>query len=126
VYVIATLFIIFTTWLFTSTSGKADTTFYDINGFPVIIGAIGLFIFLMAFKADSPTLRFFGKTTTGIYLMHYIVLELVKRGVFGMKLNATTPNPYIGVPLTVAAVFLLSAILTWILLQIPILRRAVS
>ena len=126
VYMIATLFIIISTWIMTVAADKADTTFYDINGFPVIIGAIGLFIFLKAFRFDSRMLRFFGKTTTGIYLMHYIVLEIVKRGALGMKMTAMTPNPYIGVPLTVTAVFLLSAIVTWVMLQIPILRRMVS
>ncbi|MBI5936019.1 MAG: acyltransferase family protein [Chloroflexi bacterium] len=126
-YILATLFIIFTTWGMTASSGKPDTTFYDINGFPVIIGAVGLFIVIKTFNVDSPALRFFGKTTTGIYLMHYIVLEFVKRGILGVKLTATSPiNPYLGVPLATLAIFLISALITWIFLQIPVLKKIVS
>ncbi len=58
--------------------------------------------------------------------MHYIIIDLVKRGILGVKLSAFHPNPYLGVPLTIIVVFLLSALITQILLRIPILRRTVS
>lgn len=122
----ASLFIILGTWALTASSGQADVTFYYINGFPVLIGAIGLFIFIKSIRFDHPLIRLFGTTTTGVYLMHYIVIDLVKRGLLGAKLSAFHPNPYIGVPLTSVVVFLLSALITWILLRIPILRRTVS
>lgn len=128
-YALASLFIIFTTWAMTAASGgpEADTTFYDINGFPVLIGAVGLFIVLKSFKVDSPIIRFFGQTTTGIYLMHYIVLEVVKRGVGNWRLTAFLPiNPYFGVPLSTIGIFLISAAITWIFLKIPVLKKIVS
>jgi surface polysaccharide O-acyltransferase-like enzyme len=125
-YILATLFIVFSTWALTISAGKADTTFYYINGFPVLIGAIGLFIFIKYFNFNHPLIRFFGATTTGIFLMHYIIIDIVKRGIVGPKLTAFNPNPYIGVPLTVVVVFLLSAFITWVMLKIPILRRIVS
>jgi surface polysaccharide O-acyltransferase-like enzyme len=110
----------------TASTGDADVTFYYINGFPVLIGAIGLFIFIKSFNNVHPLIRLLGTTTTGIYLMHYIIIDLVKRGLLGVKLSAFHPNPYLGVPMTVIVVFLLSALITWILLRIPILRRTVS
>jgi surface polysaccharide O-acyltransferase-like enzyme len=125
-WVIASLFIIFGTWALTASMGETDVTFYYINGFPVLIGAIGLFIFIKSINIDRPIIRLFGTTTTGIYLMHYIIIDLVKRGLLGVKLSAFHPNPYLGMPLTVIVVFLLSALITWILLRIPILRRTVS
>jgi surface polysaccharide O-acyltransferase-like enzyme len=125
-WVIATLFIILGTWVLTASAGEPDVTFYYINGLPVLVGALGLFIFIKSIKVDHPIIRFFGTTTTGIYLMHYIIIDLVKRGILGVKLSAFHPNPYIGVPLTIIVVFLLSALITRILLRVPILRRTVS
>jgi surface polysaccharide O-acyltransferase-like enzyme len=125
-WVLASLFIILSTWALTASTGKADVTFYYINGLPVLVGAIGLFIFVKSIRFDHPLIRLFGTTTTGVYLMHYIVIDLVKRGVLGVKLSAFHPNPYAGVPATIFVVFLLSAFITWILLRIPILRRTVS
>lgn len=127
VYVFASLFIIIATWRMTAATGEVDTTFYDINGFPVLIGAVGLFIAVKAFNIDSPIIRFFGQTTTGIYLMHYIVLEVVKRGVGNWRLTAFLPiNPYFGVPLSSIGIFLISAGITWIMLKIPYLKKIVS
>ena len=125
-WIAASLFIIFGTWVLTASTGEVDVTFYYINGFPVLIGAIGLFIFIKSIKLDHPLIRFFGMTTTGIYLMHYIIIDLVKRGILGVKLSAFHPDPYLGVPLTIIVVFLLSALITHILLRIPILKRTVS
>ena len=125
-WVLASLFILLGTWALTASTGKADVTFYYINGLPVLVGAIGLFIFIKSIQFDHPLVRFFGTTTTGVYLMHYIVIDLVKRGVLGVRLSAFHPNPYVGVPATIFVVFLLSAFITWILLRIPILRRTVS
>lgn len=123
---IASLFIIIGTWVVTSATGKADLTFYYINGFPVLVGAIGLFIFIKSIQTGNRLIRFFGTTTTGIYLMHYIIIDLVKRGILGVKLSAFHPNPYIGVPVTILFVFLLSAMITAVLLRIPILKKTVS
>jgi len=123
---LASVFIILGTWALTAFAGQADVTLYYINGFPVLVGAVGLFIFIMSTKIDHPLLRFFGTTTTGIFLMHYIIIDLIKRGLLGVKLSAFHPNPYVGVPLTSLVVFLLSALITWFLLRIPLLRRTVS
>lgn len=125
-WLLASLFIILGTWALTVHNGAADVTFYYINGLPVLVGAVGLFIFIKSIKLDHPVLRLFGTTTTGIFLMHYIVIDLMKRGLLGYKLSAFHPNPYIGVPATSLVVFLFSAMVTWLLLRIPLLRRIVS
>ena len=125
-WLLASLFIILSVWGLTAYAGQVDVTAYNINGFPVLIGAVGLFIFIKSIQFDHPLIRLLGTTTTGIYLMHYIIIDLVKRGLLGVKLSAFHPNPYIGVPATVLVVFLLSALITWILLHIPVLRRTVS
>lgn len=122
----ASLFIILATWGLTASAGTLDITFYYINGFPVLIGAIGLFVFIKSSCFDHPMIRWLGTTTTGIYLMHYIIIDLVKRGLLGMKLSAIHPNPYVGVPLAAIIVFFLSSLLTWVMLHIPGLRRIVS
>lgn len=126
VWMTASLFIILATWGLTASTGTVDVTFYYINGFPVLIGAVGLFIFIKSVNFSHPVIRLLGTTTTGIYLMHYIIIDLVKRGLLGVKLSALNPNPYVGVPLASIVVFLLSAFITWVLLRIPILRRTVS
>jgi surface polysaccharide O-acyltransferase-like enzyme len=126
VALLSILAVILGTWALTVSAGQVDLTLYNINGFPILFGAVGLFIFIKSISFNNPLVRFFGTTTTGIYLMHYIIIELVKRGVFGMKLSALHPNPYVGIPAASVIVFLLSALITWILLRIPILRRTVS
>jgi surface polysaccharide O-acyltransferase-like enzyme len=125
-YLLATFFIIYATWALTVAKNAMDASLYYINGFPVLIGAIGLFIFVNQLKWGHPFVRFVGTTTTGIYLMHYIIIDLAKRGLFGVRLSATIPNPYIGIPVTSIVVFVISSIITWILLKIPVLRRIVS
>jgi surface polysaccharide O-acyltransferase-like enzyme len=125
-WVVASLFIILGTWLVSTMTGKVDLTFYYINGFPVLVGAVGLFVFIKSLQSGNRLVRFFGTTTTGIYLMHYIILDLIKRGALGVKLSAFHPNPYVGVPVTILLVFLISAIITAVLLRIPILKKTVS
>ncbi len=126
IYLLATFFIIYSTWVMTVSSNSMDATFYYINGFPVLIGAIGLFVFVKHANWGHPFVRLIGATTTGIYLMHYIVIDLAKRGLFGVRLSATNPNPYIGIPITSIVVFAVSSLITWVLLKIPVVRRTVS
>ncbi len=83
-------------------------------------------LFIKLFQFDHPLVRVLGTTTTGIFLMHYIMIALVKRGLLGYKLSAFHPNPYIGVPTTSLIVFFLSALITWLLLRVPVLCRIVS
>ena len=126
VALLSILIVILGTWALTASAGQVDLLLYNFSGFPIILGGVGLFIFIKSINFNHPAIRFFGTTTIGIYLMHYIMIDVVKRGLLGAKLSAIHPNPYIGVPAASVVVFLLSAFITWILLRIPILRRTVS
>jgi surface polysaccharide O-acyltransferase-like enzyme len=63
--------------------------------------------------------RWLAQLSLGIYLLHPVCVDILMRGVFGVKLDALTVHPLLGIPLTTLVVFLISAGLTWLLKRIP-------
>ncbi|MGL6227457.1 MAG: acyltransferase family protein [Thermoguttaceae bacterium] len=80
-----------------------NTTFYQQSGF-------------------SRFIAFFAPLTFGIYIVHILVMHFIGDGVCGVSLNISTFPPWVSIPLTVAAVFFMSALLVWTLKKVPFVR----
>jgi surface polysaccharide O-acyltransferase-like enzyme len=61
----------------------------------------------------------FSPLTFGIYIVHILVMHVVGDGVLGFSLNIRTFDPWFSSPLTVMSIFLLSALVVWLLKKIP-------
>lgn len=64
------------------------------------------------------------KTSFGIYLIHFLVLEILSLGYFGITINLYKFNPLIGIILMSTIVFVISHFLVMIIQKIPLLRIA--
>lgn len=65
------------------------------------------------------------KATFGIYLIHVIVLNLLKNGDMGFTFTSFTLTPIIGIPILTMFIFFMSFTLIYIIQKIKILRKCV-
>lgn len=84
---------------------------------------IGIFLFFQSIcgnkKVNSRFISILSGTTLGIYLIHPVFLKLF----YALKLNLTSPSPWVNVPLTALALFIISFLITWALQKIPWLKK---
>lgn len=117
------------TWQHSIKLGRADETFYIYSSPFVVIGAISSFVLLRAlmtrlFQNSEKVKNFLanaGKLNFGIYLVHVLVM-------FWLDLNGMDyrfANPWIAIPITALAIFVLSAALVYVMQKIPLVRQAV-
>ncbi len=87
-----------------------------------LINEISIDLFGNSFKRIIVILS---KASLGIYLIHPMVLDLLHDGVCSYTLTGCSGNPMIGIPATTFACLVCSFVFTWLLQQIPILRKVV-
>jgi surface polysaccharide O-acyltransferase-like enzyme len=113
-------------------ANRFDNPFDNYLGLLVFIEVAGLLIFLRGLEPTlqrwpavlQKTLVGLGAASYGVYFVHLIVIEVLRRGSLGVKLSVTNPyHPLYGVPLTILAVFFVSLVLTLVLRRIPILKK---
>lgn len=117
------------TWKHSLTVGHADETFYVYSSPFVVLQALASFILLRALFDKlvpmSSVLRKFllmaGKLNFGIYLVHVLVMFWL--GLNGLDFKFI--NPWLGIPVTSAAVLLMSAGLVYLLQRIPYVKQTV-
>ena len=68
---------------------------------------------------------YLAKLSFGTYLVHDIFLYALANRWLGVKINAMSGSPFIGIPLMVSISFVLSLALVTLLQQIPLVRRVV-
>jgi surface polysaccharide O-acyltransferase-like enzyme len=114
-----------------SNGGALDEFFFDYAGPNVILMAIGMALALKSMpheawaqRVPAPYgwIRQVSNASFSIYLFHVIPLEVLQSGRLGFVLDAATIHPLVGIPLTAAAVLLISLSVTWLARRIPALR----
>ncbi len=107
--------------------------FYDFLSLNVILASAAAFVLLrwlaQARFFDSPRVhaitRSLAAATFGIYLIHILVIEILKDRIPVLHISSFIGNPVWSIPLTTTLVFLLSYLLIIGLQKIPVVRRIV-
>lgn len=133
-YVLLVIYIIYATCTLSAAKGSYNDFYLYYLRLSMVAVAIVAFIWLkhageslsMKFgEKFERSLRRISASTFGIYLIHAMILALLKWGSFGFKLTALSAPPIIMVPLLTLVVFLISYIIVSILQRIPFLRAIV-
>jgi len=70
---------------------------------------------------NSPNIHQIANLTLGVYLIHPIFLKLINLKGLGVSIM----NPTFSIPLTAIAVFCLSLASSWLIKQIPVLKKII-
>ena len=118
--------------------GHLDGYFYNYLSPNVFIMTVSMFMLIKSmscfFKVansphlTSPTTKFlklFGELSFGIYLMHPLVINILKSGILGLKLDVFSIHPLIGVPITTFACVFICFVILLIINKIPIIKYIV-
>ena len=98
--------------------------FYGYFSFAVIIMAACILMWFRYYHiktCNSGTIHQIAQLTLGIYLIHPIFLKLINLKGWGISIM----NPALSIPLTAIAVFCLSLASSWLIKQVPVLKRII-
>ncbi|MGI5862685.1 MAG: acyltransferase [Myxococcales bacterium] len=122
------------TWWLTVRHGDGafDGLFYEYFAANVLLMSVA--VFLLGRNARLPLaadglghrwLRTASASALGVYLVHAMVIDLLKSGQLGARIDETSLHPLLGVPLFAAVVFGISLAIVRLLKRIPIVRVVV-
>ncbi len=129
--VLCSVFAIFFGTIFLSAGAeRIDFFLYSYFSFPTVLASVCAFLLLKDFGQRInggflKLLRVFSASSFGIYLVHILVIELLRKGAFGFRLYAWMGHPALFIPLTALVVFLLSFLIVSVLRTIPGVRMII-
>lgn len=126
----AVLTIFFGTILLSAHSARLDDFLYSYFSLPTVLASACAFLLLkdLGQRLEGRILipvRLLSAASFGIYLVHILVIDLLRKGTFGFRLYPWMGDPLAFIPLTALAVFLLSFLLVSVLRAMPIVRMIV-
>jgi surface polysaccharide O-acyltransferase-like enzyme len=80
----------------------------------------------MKFPRGSCILKAISQNSLPIYLLHIIVLEVLQKGYLGFKINVSTINPIIEIPLVTAVTLLICLAILVPLKKLPYVNRIIG
>jgi surface polysaccharide O-acyltransferase-like enzyme len=96
--------------------GKFYSGFYDYLSPNVILTSIGVFLFFKDFvRFDSKIILFFNQYSYGIYLIHMLILTLLKK----LGLSYAFIHPIVGIPATSTLCLIISGFIIWGVNKVP-------
>ena len=118
--------VVLTAWASRMTESP-NAIFYSYNSLNVFAESVFVFIACkrivrkMAFSDRArPIIRRMSKYSFGVYLVHVIVMDILKRG---FKLHPLSFNPILAVPVIALIVFVVSYIISAAINHIPVLKK---
>lgn len=120
-----------TAWLEASREGsRFEGVFYRFTAPNVVLLSVAVFLLGKNLpQGRSPRAAHWRRVlcdcVLGIYLVHVMVLELLKSGALGVTLDEGLVHPALGVPLLSVAVFFVSLALVLLLKRIPLVAESV-
>jgi len=114
----------------TAQSGSFDSFLYNYLGFPVIIMSASLFLLFKSLDKlfEGKNMRFvkqLADATFGIYLVHVLVQEGLRKGWLGFRLYPWMGPSIYMIPITGLAVFTISFVIVFAIKKIPVLKYTV-
>jgi surface polysaccharide O-acyltransferase-like enzyme len=132
-WVMGTLITIIGTYLLTRNSSQFDGFFYDFVSLNVILASGGAFLLLRWISErklfTSPSIHTFMRTlatsTFGIYLIHVIVIEVLRYSIPYLQVSSFMGNAIWSIPFASTVVFILSFVIVRILQKITNIKNIV-
>ncbi len=104
------------TYFATSYKGSFYGGFYSYLSPNVILASVGIFLFFKDFVSfNSKSILFFSKYSYGTYLIHILVLIVLRK----IGLTYAFINPIIGIPITSVLCFVFSTLIIWGVNKLP-------
>jgi surface polysaccharide O-acyltransferase-like enzyme len=133
VWVMNTLITIIGTYLLIRNSGQFDGFFYDFVSLNVILASGAAFLLLRWISERTfftsanvqLSMRTLATSTFGIYLIHVIVIEVLRYGIPHLQISSFMGNAIWSIPVVSTIVFIVSFLIVHILQKIPILKHIV-
>jgi len=133
IWMIGTLVTIVGTYVLTRRADQFDGFFYDFVSLNVILASAAAFLLLRRISetklftsaAAYAAARSLATTTFGIYLVHVLVMELLRGWIPFLQINSTMANAIWSLPLVSSLVFLVSFLIVRLFQKIPILKQIV-
>ncbi len=108
-------------------TNKFDDTMFDKFSIPVLLMAVGLFVFgkyvLSKIKLSEKSGRFvsfFSKSTFGAYLIHVLFINFFEKN---LGFTILSIHPVLGIPCFLLAVFVVSTLSSMVLNKIPFVKK---
>jgi len=133
-YIFALMVTIIGTYLLLRQYGKYDTYFYDSFSPNVIMMSLSAYYLLrwlpyeriyMKMPWMSKLVSIIYITSFGVYMVHVLLLSVLKSGRLGFVLNGASVAPGVGILLTFLVVMPLSIAIVYLMQRIPILKYLV-
>lgn len=91
----------------------------------IMIKFLALNLKILSHKNVLIIVKSISSASLGIYLVHIMILEILQNGRLGITINAMQGHPFVSIPITAMAIFLISYAVTVVLKQLPVLKRTV-
>ncbi len=133
-YLVALVTTIAGTYLLFRQKGKFDSYFYEYLSPNVIIMSLAAYIILHWLPYERiynrlPWLKriisLVSTTSFGVYMLHYLLLSILKSGLLGFVLSSASIAPGVGILVTFLAVMPTSIIMVNLIQRIPIIKYLV-
>jgi len=124
-----------TYWITATVGGSLQFFFYDYFSLGVILSSAALFMLLSSVQYTKIQQRFpklhqlihyVSINSLAIYLLHFMVLEILENGYLGFRISLATLNPVIEVPLLAAVTLAICLLVLYPLRKIPVLNRLIG
>lgn len=119
-------------WLNAIGSG-ADVYVYKKQSILQVIIQILIFLLVKStcenyktfFNKHKKRIRFLSSNVFGVYVVHIFILQILQRGLLGIKIDALWIHIFVGLPCLSGIVLLSSLMISWAMKKIPILKRVI-
>ena len=106
-----------------------DAFFYSYFSLPTVLASFCGFLLLKDLgqrqERTCNAVKALSAESFGIYLIHILVIDLLRRGFFGFRLFSWIAPPAYMIPLTALVVYLVSFGIIFLLRKIPVVRLLV-
>ncbi len=103
-------------------SKETASLFLQYDNFAILLQAIGIFAFVKNFRISHYSFVKWSSLSLGIYLLHPFVIELLQH----FSITSLSFNPVISVPVLSIFIFIVSMLISAILIRIPGLTKTIS
>ncbi|MGB3222466.1 MAG: acyltransferase family protein [Desulforhopalus sp.] len=147
VFVTAGAVTIIGTYMMSDNRGEFHPFFYKYFSMTVVAMAVSLFLLVKTvfhtrkeitaegqeiIRMNSPIiLQKIGMSVFGVYLIHALILELLREGLLGLTIDQTsafgiTMSPAVGIPFFAMSIFLISLAVVFVMRFVPFLRDMIT
>lgn len=129
IFLLSSFLVYYTTSILSLKNLLFDGFFYENFSIFVLIQSISCFILIKSFMEFftinlilTKLISTVSSCVLGIYLIHPIIIDILRSKAIGIKISAIYGNPIYMIPITITIVFVISFVIVYFLRKIKILR----